>query len=88
GIAQALQAASVRLEEAAGRAVFDRDSLYPASRRLRERAIIAYRGGETSVLPVFDAMRGERDAALTLVRDLVAFQDALADWNALVGRMD
>lgn len=84
----ALSGGRIRLEEAAGRARFDRDSLYPAARRLREQAVAAYRAGETSVLPVFDAMRGERDAALTLVRDLVAFQDALADWNALVGLME
>lgn len=79
---------TVRLQEAAGRARFDRDSLYPAARRLRQRAITAYRAGATSVLPVFDAMRGERDAALTLVRDLVAYQDALAEWNAFLGRTD
>jgi cobalt-zinc-cadmium efflux system outer membrane protein len=78
----------VRLTGAANRARFDRDSLYPAARVLRDRAITAYRAGETSVLPVFDAMRGERDAALTLVRDLVAYQDARAAWNALTGRMD
>ncbi|MGH7591006.1 MAG: hypothetical protein ACREL2_06170, partial [Gemmatimonadales bacterium] len=87
-VAMALQERTVRLQEAAGRAQFDRDSLYPAARRLRERAITAYRAGATSVLPVFDAMRGERDAALTLVRDLVAYQDALAQWNALLGRTD
>ena len=85
---RALAERAARLEGAASRARFDRDSLYPAARRLRERAIAAYRAGATGVLPVFDAMRGERDAALTLVRDLVAYQDALADWNALLGRTD
>ena len=85
---RALEERAVRLAGAASRARFDRDSLYPAARQLRERAITAYRAGATGVLPVFDAMRGERDAALTLVRDLVAYQDALADWNALLGRTD
>ncbi|MGB7213402.1 MAG: hypothetical protein WBC97_12340, partial [Gemmatimonadales bacterium] len=85
---RALEERSVRLQEAAGRARFDRDSLYPAAHRLRQRALTAYSAGATSVLPVFDAMRGERDAALILVRDLVAYQDALAQWNALVGRTD
>lgn len=86
--ARAVEERTVRLQEAAGRARFDRDSLYPAARRLRQRAITAYSAGATSVLPVFDAMRGEQDAALTLVRDLVAYQDALAQWNALLGRTD
>ena len=86
--ARALRERDVRLEETASRARFDRDSLFPAARQLRERALAAYRSGETSALPVFDAMRGERDAALTLVRDLVAFQDALAERNALLGRTD
>lgn len=85
---RALEERAVRLQGSAARARFDRDSLYPAARQLRERAIAAYRAGATGVLPVFDAMRGERDAALTLVRDLVAYQDALADWNALLGRTD
>ena len=86
--ARALAERRVRLEEAAGRARFDRDSLFPAARRLRERAVTAYRAGATSVLPVFDALLGERDAALALVRDLTAFQDALAEWNALAGRTE
>lgn len=86
--ARAVRERDVRLQETAARARFDRDSLFPAARQLRERALTAYRSGETSVLPVFDAMRGERDAALTLVRDLVAFQDALAERNALLGRTD
>jgi cobalt-zinc-cadmium efflux system outer membrane protein len=86
--AAAVQERSVRLDGAAARARFDRDSLFPAARALRQRALAAYRAGETGVLPVFDAMRGERDAALTLVRDLVAFQDALAERNALLGRTD
>ncbi|HEU4763938.1 MAG TPA: TolC family protein, partial [Gemmatimonadales bacterium] len=86
--ARAVAERLVRLTGAAGRARFDRDSLYPAARTLRDRAIAAYRAGETSILPVFDAMRGERDAALTLVRDLVAYQDARAEWNALTGRTD
>ena len=88
GAERALQERRVRLEEAGDRARFDRDSLYPAAHRLRERAVVAYRAGATSILPVFDAMRGERDAGLTLVRDLVAYQDALADWNSLLGRTD
>ncbi|MFI5234750.1 MAG: TolC family protein [Gemmatimonadales bacterium] len=86
--ARALGERRIRLEETARRARFDRDSLFPAARRLRERTVTAYRAGETGVLPVFDALRGEHDAALALVRDLTAFQDALAEWNALVGLME
>ncbi len=77
--------ARIRLEESAQRARFARDSLIPGARELRERAVLAYRAGETGVLPVLDALRGERDAVLGGVRELLAFQAARAGWLALFG---
>jgi cobalt-zinc-cadmium efflux system outer membrane protein len=86
--ARALADARIRLEETAQRARFARDSLLPAARELRLRAVAAYRAGETGVLPVLDALRSERDVVLEGVRDLRAFQAALARWRALFGRME
>jgi outer membrane protein TolC len=67
------------------RARFARDTLLPLARRLRDRALRAYQAGETGVLPVLDALRSERDATLAGVQDLLAYQTALADWEALLG---
>ncbi|HEV8149963.1 MAG TPA: TolC family protein [Gemmatimonadales bacterium] len=86
--ARALADARIRLEETAQRARFARDSLLPAARELRLRAVAAYRAGETGVLPVLDALRSERDVVLEGVRDLQAFQAALARWRALLGRLE
>jgi len=83
---RAVAEARVHLEETARRARFARDSLVPAARDLRARAVAAYRAGETGVLPVLDALRGERDIVLAGVQDLIAFQEAVAEWRALLGR--
>jgi cobalt-zinc-cadmium efflux system outer membrane protein len=83
--AQRIAAARIHLEESGLRARFARDTLLPASRSLRDRALRAYQAGETGILPVLDALRSERDAALAGVQDLVAYQTALADWEALLG---
>jgi outer membrane protein TolC len=83
---RAVAEARVHLEETARRARFARDSLVPAARDLRARAVAAYRAGETGVLPVLDALRGERDVVLAGVQDLIAFQEAVAEWRALLGR--
>lgn len=83
---RALSEARARLEESAHRARFARDSLVPAAQALRERAVAAWRAGETGVLPVLDAFRGEREVVLESVQDLLAFQAALAAWHALQGR--
>ncbi|MEP7227604.1 MAG: TolC family protein [Gemmatimonadales bacterium] len=80
-----LEAARVRLEESGLRARFARDTLLPAARALRSRALRAYQAGETGVLPVLDALRSERDAALAGNQDMLAYQTALADWEALLG---
>jgi hypothetical protein len=45
----------------------------------------AYQAGETGILPVLDALRSEREATLQDLRDLLAFQTALADWKTLTG---
>jgi hypothetical protein len=37
---------------------------------------------------VLDALRSERDVVLEGVRDLQAFQAALARWRALLGRLE
>lgn len=86
--ARVLADSRIRLEESARRAAFTRDSLIPGARAIRERAVVAYRAGETGVLPVLDALRGERDVVLTGVQDLLAFQVARAQWLALLGRME
>jgi outer membrane protein, heavy metal efflux system len=80
-----LEAARVRLEESGLRARFARDTLLPAARALRSRALRAYQAGETGVLPVLDALRSERDAALAGTQDMLAYQTAVADWEALSG---
>jgi outer membrane protein, heavy metal efflux system len=81
--AQQVEAIRVHLVETGVRARFARDTLLPAARALRQRALRAYQAGETGILPVLDALRSERDAALAGVQDLLAFQTALADWKTL-----
>jgi cobalt-zinc-cadmium efflux system outer membrane protein len=82
---QRIAAARIHLEESGMRGRFARDTLLPAARSLRTRAVRAYQAGETGILPVLDAIRSERDAALASVQDLLAYQTALADWEALRG---
>jgi cobalt-zinc-cadmium efflux system outer membrane protein len=83
-----LRQARIHLEETAARARFDRDSIVPAAAVLRGRALRAYRAGETGILPVLDALRGERDASLSALQNQLAYQEALADWYALVARSE
>lgn len=78
----------VRLEEAAARARLARGALLPSARHLREATLKLYREGQVGILPVFEALRGERNIALTTVADLMAFQDARADLLALLGRWE
>ncbi len=86
--ARALREARVRLVESSGRARFARDSLLPQAALLRGRAVRAYQAGETGILPVLDALRSEREVVLAAVQDQLAYQEALADWYALLGRVD
>ncbi len=79
--------AEIRLLEARRRARFARDSLLPGARHLRELAVEAYRAGQTGILPVLDALRGEREVALGALQELVSFQSAVATWRALLGRV-
>lgn len=83
-----LEEAEIRLAESAGRARFARDSLLVAARELRAGTVRLYESGRTGVLPVFDALRAERDVAQALVRELLAFQEARASLIALLGRWD
>jgi cobalt-zinc-cadmium efflux system outer membrane protein len=85
---RALREAHIRLTESGRRARFARDSLLPQAGVLRARAVRAYQAGETGILPVLDALRSERDVALSAVQDQLAYQEALADWYALIGRTD
>src|SRR5262249_62157637 len=78
--------ARIHLEEAAARARVARDSLMPAAAQLRARALRAYQGGETGIVPVLDAFRGERDIVLGGLQDELAFQEAVAQWYALARR--
>jgi outer membrane protein, heavy metal efflux system len=83
--ARRVESTRIHLEESGLRARFSRDTLLPAARALGGRALRAYQAGETGVLPVLDALRSERDAALSSVQDLLAYQTALADWESLLG---
>jgi cobalt-zinc-cadmium efflux system outer membrane protein len=83
---QQIVAARIRLQESGIRARFARDTLLPAARALSGRAIRAYQTGETGILPVLDALRSERDAALAALQDLLGYQTALADWQAFAER--
>ncbi|MEO8336338.1 MAG: TolC family protein [bacterium] len=80
-----LEAARTRTESTDRRARFARDSLLPQARRVRAGAVRLYEEGRTSVLPVLDALRAERDVARTTVAELLAFQEARADLYAVLG---
>ena len=86
--ARAMREASTRLAESGQRARFARDTLLPQAGVLRARAIRAYQAGQTGILPVLDALRSEREVALAAVQDQLAYQQALADWYALLGKVD
>ena len=77
-----------RLVSARERAVYSRDSLLPEAMRLRAGVVRLYRAGQTGVLPVFEALRAERDVQLGQVKDLLTFQEALADWLAFLGNSE
>lgn len=86
--AAALRETGIRVAETARQARFARDSLVPAARQLRSRALRAYQAGETTILPVLDAVRNERDATLGLLQALLSWQVAVADRDALLGRTE
>jgi cobalt-zinc-cadmium efflux system outer membrane protein len=81
-----LDAARARAEESARRARFARDSLLPEARRVRGGAVRLYEAGRTSVVPVLDALRAERDVTRATVAEMLAFQEARADLSAVLGR--
>jgi hypothetical protein len=41
--------------------------------------------GQTGVLPLLEAFRVEREIVVSAMTDLVAYQEALAEWNSLTG---
>jgi cobalt-zinc-cadmium efflux system outer membrane protein len=81
-----LAAARARAQESRQRARFARDSLLPEAQRVRSGAVRLYEAGRTSVVPVLDALRAERDVARSTVAELLAFQESRADLNAVLGR--
>ncbi len=81
-----LDVARARTENSARRARFARDSLLPEAMHVRAGAVRLYEEGRTSVLPVLDALRAEREVARTTVAELLAFQEARADLYAVLGR--
>jgi cobalt-zinc-cadmium efflux system outer membrane protein len=83
--ARLLAQATTRVQETARRALVARDSVLPLATRQRELALLAYRAGETGIVPVLDALRAEREVVRDLMTDLVAYQAARADWLALIG---
>jgi cobalt-zinc-cadmium efflux system outer membrane protein len=86
--ARALTEARAHLKESGERARFARDSMLPGAAVLRARAVRAYQAGETGILPVLDALRSEREVALAAIQDQLAYQAALAEWYALLGRSE
>jgi outer membrane protein TolC len=85
GARQQLGDAAVQLDEARLRARLASDSLLPGAARLRSRAARAYALGETGALPLLEALRTEREIVAGALNDLLAYQEALADWNSLTG---
>jgi cobalt-zinc-cadmium efflux system outer membrane protein len=77
--------ARIRLRGTAARALFARDSLVPAAARLRTRALAAYQAGETGLTPVLEAIRREREVQLGEIEALIAFQDAVASLQEILG---
>lgn len=86
--ARQVSEAQARLTEAAGRAVIARDSLLPVARRLRARAMVAYRAGETGIIPLLEALRAERDVTAEAVDDLLGYQEARAAWKRVRGEAE
>lgn len=82
---QSLAEAAVQLEEAGLRARLANDSLLPAASTLRRRGTRAYALGQTGVLPLLEVLRTEREIVASAMTDLLAYQEALAAWNALTG---
>jgi outer membrane protein TolC len=80
------ESARVRLEQAERRAIIARDSLAPRAARIRAGTVRLYEQGRIAVLPVFDAIRAERDVVRGMVDALVAYQNARADLLELQGR--
>ena len=86
--ARQISESQTRLFEAAGRARVARDSLLPVAQRLRERATVAYRAGETGVIPLLEALRAERDVTAETVDDLLNYQEAWAAWKRIRGEAE
>ncbi len=82
---QQLEEAQIRVASAAARAEFARDSLVPEGQSLRDRALAAYRAGETGVVPVLEAIRRERELELSAIDAMVAYQGAIASLHELIG---
>lgn len=81
--ADRIRTTRVRMDAAAARARFARDTLLPQAVALRARAFLAYQTGETSVLPVLDALRTERETSVGVVDALEAWQRIRALWARL-----
>ncbi len=86
--ARELSETEASLTEAARRARVARDSLLPVARRLRERATVAYRAGETGIIPLLEALRAERDVTAEAVDDLLGYQEARAAWKRVRGEVE
>jgi cobalt-zinc-cadmium efflux system outer membrane protein len=81
-----IAAARARAGEAERRARLAHDTLWADAQRMREGAVRLYDSGRTNIVVLFDALRTERDAARTMVQELLAFQNARAEFLALLGR--
>lgn len=81
-----LDAARGRAAESLQRARFARDTLLPEARRVRAGAVRLYEAGQTSVVPMLDALRSERDVTRDVIAELLAFQEARADLTAIRGQ--
>lgn len=81
-----LEEGRVRVEESSTRAQDARTQLFPTAVRLRAGAVRLFEAGRTGILPVFDAFRREREAAMLMVQEMLAYQVARAELAALLGR--
>ena len=75
-----------RIEARSHRARLAQNTIRPSAERVRTGTLRQYAVGRATVLAVFESLRAERDITLALIDDLVAFQNARADLNAILGR--
>jgi outer membrane protein, heavy metal efflux system len=82
---QQIEEARMRMQLARTRAAEASQTLFPTAQRLRAGAVRLFDAGRTGILPVFEAFRREREAALLMIEELLAMHTAAATLRALTG---